>query len=436
VALVGGTVLTGRGERFEPGTIVFGDGRIVAVGPAVEIEVPDGARVVDAEGQFVTPGLIDTHSHMGVYPSPHVDAHADGNEMTDPTTPYVFSEHAFWPQDPALQAAVLGGVTTIQVLPGSGNVIGGRAVTLKLRPQRETRAMRFPDAPFGLKMACGENPKRVYGSKGRRPMSRMGNIFELREAFIRAREYAWKWKAWEREHEAWAKKRARAEDDPEAPRPGKEPESPSRDLGLETLAAVLDGEIRVHIHCYRADEMLQMLALADELGYSVSTFHHAVEAYKIADVLAERGVHASVWADWWGFKIEAYDATEANAAIVHAAGGAPDIHSDSEIGVQRLNQEAAKALAAGRRHGLQISEDDALKWITVNPAQSLGIDDQTGSLEPGKMADVVVWDRNPFSIYARTQRVYIDGDLVFDRDRPHPRWSDFLVGSAVEETHP
>jgi imidazolonepropionase-like amidohydrolase len=315
-------------------------------------------------------------------------------------------------------------------------VIGGRAVTLKLRPSRETRAMRFPDAPFGLKMACGENPKRVYGGKGRRPMSRMGSVFELRQAFVRAQEYAWKWKKWEREHEAWEKKRRAAAENPRAPKPGAEPESPNRDLGLETLAAVLDGEIRVHIHCYRADEMLQMLALADEFGYAISTFHHAVEAYKIADVLAERDVHASVWADWWGFKIEAYDATEANAAILHAAGGAPDIHSDSEIGVQRLNQEAAKALAAGRRHGLQISDDDALKWITMNPAQSLGVAEQTGSLEAGKMADVVVWDRNPLSIYAQTKRVYIDGELVFDRDRPEPRWSDFLVGSAVEETRP
>jgi len=287
-----------------------------------------------------------------------------------------------------------------------------------------------------LKMACGENPKRVYGSQGRQPMSRMGNIYKLREAFLKAREYAWRLEKYEKRMAAWEKKRARKADDPEAPSPGPEPEQPDRDLGLETLAAVLEGDIRVHIHCYRADEMLQMLALADELGYAVSTFHHAVEAYKIADVLAERGVHASVWADWWGFKIEAYDATEANAAIVHAAGGQPEIHSDSEIGVQRLNQEAAKALAAGRRHGLDVDPADALAWITIHPARSLGIDDQAGSLEAGKMADVVVWDRDPFSIYAKTEQVYIDGALVFDRARPEPRWSDYLVGSEVEATTP
>jgi len=436
VALVGGDVRTGTGDRFNPGIVVMAEGRLSAVGPADDVDVPEDAAVIDVSGEVLTPGLIDTHSHMGVYASPHVAAHADGNEMTDPVSPFVFSEHAFWPRDPALQAAVAGGVTTAQILPGSGNVIGGRAATLKLRPAREAQAMRFPGAPFGLKMACGENPKRVYGGQGRRPMSRMGSLFELRNAFIEAREYAWKRAQYAQERAAWEKKRAAYESDPEATKPGKEPEGPNRDLGLETLAAVLDGEIRVHVHCYRADEMLLMMSIADEMGFEISTFHHAVEAYKIADVLAERGVHASVWADWWGFKIEAYDATEANAAIVHAAGGAPEIHSDSEIGIQRLNQEAAKALAAGRRHGLDVGEDDALAWITLNPARSLGIAEHTGSLEVGKMADVVVWDRDPFSIYAQAQQVYIDGDLVFDRDRPGRRWSDYLVGSAVEETQP
>ncbi|MEM1025419.1 MAG: amidohydrolase family protein [Myxococcota bacterium] len=433
-ALVGGTILDGLGGRIEGGTVLVEDGRITAVGP--EVDVPSEMRTYDARGQFITPGIVDTHSHMGVYPVPFVPAHADGNELTDPTTPYVFSEHAFWPQDPALQAAVIGGVTTIQVLPGSGNVIGGRSVVLKLRPRRAARAMRFPGAPFGLKMACGENPKRVYGEKGRQPGSRMGNIYKLRQAFIEAQAYRRAQREYRDEFEAWKKKHDAAAEDPKAPRPGEEPKSPKRDLGKETLAQVLEGDIRVHIHCYRADEMLQMIALGDELGYQVTAFHHAVEAYKIADVLAERGIHAAVWADWWGFKVEAYDSTEANAAILSKLGGKPNIHSDSPIGVQRLNQEAAKAMAAGRHHGLETGPAEAIQWLTKNPAEALGVLEQTGTLEVGKMADIVSWDADPFSIYAKTTRVFIDGELVFDRGRSDERWSDFLVGSEVEEDAP
>jgi imidazolonepropionase-like amidohydrolase len=436
LAIVDATLLLGTGERVEGGAIVIEEGRLSAVGPADAVDVPEGARTVEAGGRFVTPGLIDTHSHMGVYAQPAVAAHADGNEMTDPTTPYVFAEHAFWPQDPAIDDAIAGGVTTIQVLPGSGNVIGGRAVVLKLRPRLEARAMRFPGAPYGLKMACGENPKRVYGSKGQQPMSRMGNVFKLRQAFLKARAYADKRERYRRKLEAWKEKLEAAKADPEADPPGDEPAAPPRDLGLETLAGVLEGDIEVHIHCYRADEMLLMLSLGDELGFEVNSFHHAVEAYKIADVLAERGVSASVWADWWGFKIEAYDAVEANAAILEAAGATPVVHSDSPVGIQRLNQEAAKALHAGRRLGLDIDPDQAIAWITKNPAEALGIADETGTLETGKMGDVVLWDRDPLSIYARADLVVVDGVVVFDRGRPGPRASDFDVGTAVEEVAP
>ncbi|HJL42182.1 MAG TPA: amidohydrolase [Myxococcales bacterium LLY-WYZ-16_1] len=436
VLIEGGTIWVGDGTRIEDGAVLLADGRVQAVGRRGQVSEPDEAFRVDAQGRHVTPGLVDTHSHMGVYPQPGVAAHADGNEMTDPTTPYVFSEHAFWPQDPAIEAAVAGGVTTIQVLPGSGNVIGGRSVTLKLHPRRSARVMRFPGAPFGLKMACGENPKRVYGSRGQQPMSRMGNIYKLREAFLRAREYRHRIRQYSKERaeyeEAWEKAQA----DPTAPKPKDPPNPPKRDLGLETLADVLDGEIRVHIHCYRADEMVQMLALADELGFEISTFHHAVEAYKIADVLADRDVHAAVWADWWGFKVEAYDTTPANAAILAAAGATPNVHSDSPIGIQRLSHEAAKALAAGRRMGLDLDEDDALRWITLNPAKALGIDDRVGTLERGKMADVVVWTGSPFSIYSEPTHVFVDGHLEYERDRPSRRWSDFLRGTAVEEVKP
>jgi imidazolonepropionase-like amidohydrolase len=282
VAITHATLLLGTGARIEDGTIVLEGDRIAAVGKAAAVAVPKGATVVDGRGRFVTPGIIDTHSHMGVYAAPHVNATADGNEMTDPTTPYVFSEHAFWPQDPAIRHAVAGGVTTIQVLPGSGNIIGGRATTLRLNPRLEARAMRFPGAPFGLKMACGENPKRVYGEKHAQPMSRMGSIAKLRAAFIQAQQYAYDQAAFDAEYTEWkqkyddfAAKKAGAKD------PGKEPHRGDRNLGLETLADVLAGKIKVHVHCYRADEMIQVLELSEEFGFKVRSFHHAVEAYKI-----------------------------------------------------------------------------------------------------------------------------------------------------------
>ena len=437
VALVGGTLLLGTGERIDDGTIILHRGRIEAIGPAASTAVPEGARRVALRGRFVTPGLIDTHSHMGVYAVPQVAATADGNEMTDPTTPYVFSEHAFWPQDPAIRHAVAGGVTTILVLPGSGNVIGGRAVTLKLRPRREARAMRFPGAPNGLKMACGENPKRVYGTQRKQqPMSRMGSVARLRKAFIEAQEYRYDQSAYAAAYAAWKKRYDAKQADPTAEDPGKEPKRPNRDLGRETLARVLEGEILVHIHCYRADEMLLMIALARELGYRVRSFHHAVEAYKIADILAKEGVGASMWADWWGFKLEAYDGIEENVAALAASNGRAIVHSDSNVGIQRLNQEAAKALYAGRRLGLGLTEDEALRWITAHPAWALGVDDQTGTLEPGKMADVVVWSENPFSIYAQADEVYIDGELVFARSDPPETWSDFEVGTEMERVAP
>ncbi len=424
VAIVGATLLLGNGKRIEAGTLVFGAGRILEVGPTKDVQVPTDAERIDGTGKFVTPGLIDTHSHMGVYAAPYVDAAADGNEMTDPLTPWAFSEDGVWTQDPAFHRAAAGGVTTAQILPGSGNLIGGKAVTLKLRPSLEARAMRFPGAPFGLKMACGENPKRYHGEKGRTPMSRMGNLALQKKAFLEAEAFAHARKVASAERDAWLK----------APE-GKEPSGPDRDLGLETLAGVLAGQILVHIHCYRADEMLLMMGLAEELGFSVRSFHHAVEAYKIADVLAAREVSASMWADWWGFKMEAYDGIEENIPMVAKAGGRAIVHSDSSIGVQRLNQEAAKALHAGRRAGLDLGEDEALRWITENPAWALGVHEQTGTLEAGKMADLVLWDQTPFSIYASAERTYVDGTLVYDRAHPGPG-SDFEVGTALEGVSP
>ncbi|HYE49692.1 MAG TPA: amidohydrolase [Azospirillaceae bacterium] len=417
-AIVGATLLTGTGEEIADGTVVMEGGRIVAVGRGVA--VPAGATVIDARGKWVTPGLIDAHSHLGVYASPAVHAHADGNEITGPNTANVWAEHSIWPHDPGFVRALEGGVTSLHILPGSANLFGGRSVTVKNVPARTMQAMKFPGAPYGLKMACGENPKRVYGSKGQPPGSRMGNVAGYRKAWIEAADYRRKWEEW----------RSKADDAPS----DKAPEPPTRDLALETLAGVLDGEILVQNHCYRADEMAVMVDVAKEFGYRITMFHHASEAYKIADILARENICVATWAEWWGFKMESFDGIEENPALAHAKGVCTVIHSDDETIIQRLNQEAAVAMAAGNRLGLGITRADAVKWITANPAKAIGVADRTGTLEAGKMADVVVWSADPFSVYAVTETVFVDGAVAFDRKDPrfHPQ-TDFEVGQPGKE---
>jgi imidazolonepropionase-like amidohydrolase len=430
VLLRGATVLTGTGERLDETDVLLRNGRVAAIGR--NLQAPAESTIVDGHGKWVTPGIIDVHSHLGVYASPGVSAHEDGNEMVDPVTPNVWAEHALWPQDPGFAAALAGGVTAMQVLPGSGNLIGGRGVTIKNVPAVTYQAMKFPGAPWGLKMACGENPKRVYGSKGSAPMTRMGNVAGYRAAFLAAQEYMREWDkylAGQQPDEGQKKKKKKHDDDED----GGDSEIPERDLAKDTLMGAMKGEIRVHIHCYRADEMAIMLDLAKEFGFKVSAFHHGVEAYKIADRLAAEGVCGALWADWWGFKMESLDGIEENLAMVdRPSGGCAIVHSDSSEGIQRLNQEAAKAMAHGRRLGLDIPPERAIRWLTANPAHALGIDAQTGTLEPGKMADVVVWNGTPFSVYAHAEKVYIDGALMFDRDDAsrQPR-SDFLLGQGV-----
>jgi imidazolonepropionase-like amidohydrolase len=406
VLLQHATVLTGTGARLEDADVLLRDGLVVAVGSG--LDAPADAVRVDATGRWVTPGIIDVHSHLGVYPSPGTASHSDGNEATAPVTAQVWAEHSIWPQDPGFHAARAGGVTAMQILPGSANLIGGRGVTLKNVPATTYQGMKFPGAPWGLKMACGENPKRVYGNKGG-PSTRMGNIAGFRAAFIEAADYM--------------KKRSAG---------GKDAEG-KRDLKLDSLAGAINGDIRVHNHCYRADEMAIMLDLAKEFGFKIAAFHHGVEAYKIADRLGAEGVCGALWADWWGFKMESFDGIQENILLVdRAKGGCAIVHSDSAEGIQRLNQEAAKVMANARRIGIEVTPEHAIRWLTANPAKSMGIDGMTGTLEPGKQADLVLWNGNPFSSYALADQVYVDGARLYDRHDPSRQAvSDFMLGQGT-----
>ena len=406
-------IYDGEGNELIDTDLIIKDGKVLAIG--VDLPSSSDLKEIDATDKWITPGIIDIHSHMGVYPAPSVKTSSDGNEATSPVTAEVWAEHSIWVQDPQYALALKGGVTTFHVLPGSANLIGGRGVTAKNLQRNTINSMKFPNAPHSLKMACGENPKRVYGNRGQMPSTRMGNAAGYRKSWIKAESYLSKLDEYE----------AKSEEAKELSY------KPTRDLELETLAGVLRDEILVHNHCYRADEMATMIEIAKEFNYKITAFHHAVEAYKIADLLAENNICAALWADWWGFKHEAYDMVQANIAIVDQARngtGCAIVHSDDEIGIQHLNVEAAKALSAGIKAGYDISKARAINWITSNPAKAAGIYDQTGSLKVGKNADVVLWSKNPFSIYALAEKVYIDGAIAFDRSSGLEPSSDFDVG--------
>jgi len=386
VLLRNATILLGTGERLEAADLLIADDRIVDVGQ--NLGRPQGAEVVDATGRWITPGLIDTHSHIGVYAVPRVPAHSDGNEATSPFTPDVRAADSFWPQDPALRSAAAGGVTVIHVLPGSANLVGGQGVTLQVAPGLSARSLEFPGAPTTMKLACGENPKSVYGqSKKTAPATRMAEVSMLRQKLAEARAYQ--------------------------VAAGKAP-----DYKKVALNKAVTGEFLIQNHCYRADEMLIRLELFAEFGIQPRAFHHAVEAYKIRKELAEQEVGVATWIDWWGRKLEMLDAIPAGVAMLHQAGVRVAVHSDSPDDVQRLNQEVGKGIAAGERAGIPVPPEEAIRWVTANAAWILGIDESTGTLEPGKRADVVVWSGDPFSVYARADQVYNAGVLTHDRSDP------------------
>jgi imidazolonepropionase-like amidohydrolase len=413
------TILDGAGHRLENASLLLHDGKVSAIGTS--LAAPPGVKVIDATGRWVTPGLVDVHSHIGDFPTPFTleDAkHSDVNEDTSPNTAQVWALHSIRVQDPQWERERAGGVTTLQILPGSSNLFGGRGVVVKNVPAVTVQAMEYPGAMPSLKMACGENPKQTYGDRDQFPSSEMGNVAGDRQAWADAEEYMRTWDAYQARH------------DPSLP-------PPHRDLKLETLAAVLRGQILVVMHCYRADEMAVMMDVAREFHYHITAFHHALEAYKIVPLLKKNDVCVAVWADWWGYKTEAYDGVPANAAFVDAEGGCVLLHSDAVVSGERLTLDAAVAMGAGRRAGVVIPPERAIEWLTLNPAKTLRLDSQIGSLQAGKHADVVLWSGDPFSVYTRADQVFLDGAVVYDRhDKARQAVTDFELGQPVLEDQP
>jgi len=387
VLIKNATVMTVTHGNIKNGSVYIKDGKIAAVGESVN--APADATVIDAGGKYVTPGIVDSHSHIAL--------DDDVNEATSPITPHMMMKDAFDYQDKAIYRALAGGVTTSLLLHGSANMIGGQAVVIKHKYGASRDEMLFPNAPQSIKFASGENPKRVYGGRDQLPSTRMGNFAVQREALVQAQDYMREW-------DNYNEKVKRGDKDASAPK---------HDLKLEALADVLRGKLLVHIHIYRADEMLTEIAMAKEFGYKIRAFHHALEAYKVADQLAANNIAIATFSDWWGYKQEAWDAIPWNATMSMRKGVRVAIKSDSEDYTRRLNQEAAKTMRYGGA-----TEEEALKMITLNAAWIVGVDDRVGSIDVGKDADLVIWDGYPLSSYGVPEKVLIDGDVYFDRSLP------------------
>jgi imidazolonepropionase-like amidohydrolase len=380
------TLLTVTHGKIQNGSVYVKDGKIVAFGTSVN--APASATVIDAGGKYVTPGIIDSHSHMAL--------RDDVNEATSPIVPHMRMIDAFDYTDKAIYRALAGGVTSALLLHGSADMIGGQAVVIKTKYGLGRDEMLFPGAPQSIKFASGENPKRVFGGKGVLPSTRMGNFAVQREALLQAKEYIRDWDDY----------------NVKVQKGDKDAKPPKRDLKLDALADVLRGKMLVQIHCYRADEFLNEMAMAREFGYKVRAFHHALEAYKVADQIAAEGVGIDTFADWWGYKNEAWDAIPWNAVMAMRKGVRVAIKSDSNDYMRRLNQEAAKTMRYGGA-----TEEEALRMITLNAAWIMGVDDRVGSIDNGKDADLVLWDGYPLSSYGVPEKVFIDGQVFFDRTK-------------------
>ncbi len=389
-AITNAQIWTMSGPTIERGTVVVSNGKIRAVGS--DVKVPGGAEVIDAKGGAVIPGIIDCHSHIAI--------EGGVNEGTLAVTAMVEIGDVLNPDDVGIYRALAGGVTSANLLHGSANPIGGQNQVIKLRWGADAEGLKFTGAPSGIKFALGENPKRsnfnasANGVPARYPATRMGVMDVIREAFTEAREYQREWADYNK-----------------GARNGIKPTLPRRDLEMEALVEILEGERLVHSHCYRADEIVQLLDLAEEFGFRVATLQHVLEGYKIADEIAEHGAGASSFSDWWGYKVEAYEAIPHNAALMTERGVVVSINSDSGEEMRHLNQEAAKAVKWGG-----MNEIDALKLVTINPAKQLRIDDRVGSIEVGKDADLVLYNGHPLAISSVVQKTWIDGDLYFDQE--------------------
>jgi imidazolonepropionase-like amidohydrolase len=396
VAIRGGTVLTVTRGTIQNGVVVLRDGKIAAVGGS-NTAIPAGADVVDASGRFVTPGIIDAHSHIAA------DSINEGGTTVSSMTGI---EDVLDPTDINIYRDLAGGLTVANVLHGSANPIGGKNQVIKLRWGKPARGLMFEGAMPGIKFALGENPKdmRQFGQTGPRryPITRAGVEFVIRDAFSRAKAYQREWQEYDRRKKA-----------------GEDAVAPRRDLQLDPLVEILEGKRLVHAHSYRADEILMLLRVADEMGFKVATLQHVLEGYKVANEIAAHGAGASTFSDWWAYKVEAEDAIPYNVAIMHKRGVLVTVNSDSAEHSRRLNTEAAKSM-----HWGGLSEDEALALVTINPAKQLRIDTRVGSLEAGKDADVVIWNKHPLSTYAIVDRVYIDGQQYYDRLGEERRLTD------------
>ena len=387
------TIMTEGAKGTMKGSILVRDGKIAEVGETVM--VPAGATVIDAEGRWVIPGMIDCHVHIGV--------DGDMNEGSVSVSSMVNIKDVINPEDISLYHALAGGVTSANVLHGSANSIGGQTIVLKMRWGQDADGLIFEGAKPGIKFALGENPKRSGNPQPganaplRYPATRMGVEDTIREAFNEAVAYKADWDKYDAAVQA-----------------GQHPIPPRKDLKLEPLKEVLEGKRYVHAHCYRADEILMLIRIANDYGFKIRTFQHVMEGYKVAKEIAASGAGASTFSDWFGFKMEVFDAIPYNAAIMAKKGVVVSLNSDSENGelTGRLNTEAAKAIKYGG-----MSREEALAMVTINPAKQLGVDNRVGSIEVGKDADMVIYDKDPLSEFSKVQQVLIDGHTYFDRDQ-------------------
>ncbi len=400
LAIINGTVMTITHGTIKHGTVLMDGGKITAVGAGLTI--PPGAQIIDATGKVVMPGLIDAHCHTGLFGDGIGWEHADGNEMTDPITPHMRALDGIHPEDIAFPDLVEAGVTTIMTGPGSGNLIGGTWACVKTAPKPSIEEMILLE-PAGMKMALGENPRRVYGSKSKMPSTRMGNAGELRNALVSAQNYRAKWQQYEKDVQAYQDKVKAGEKD------AKEPAAPERNLKWEALARILDRGMRVHIHAHRADDILTAVRIAEEFNLDLN-IEHATEGYKIADILAQKGIPCTVGPILFSrSKYELRNMTPKNPGLLAKAGVKVAIQTDEMSAVRYLSINAALAVREG------MPEDEALKAITIYSAEVIGVQDRVGSLEAGKDADVVVFSGHPFDYKTVAEVVIINGEIVYRR---------------------